>query len=249
MAGVIGFARAASTDMLVAAPFCVAMLAWWAWHQNGRRLWLAVFYALLAVGMLAKGPIAPALAVMVVGVYALLRRDAKIFLRSLWLPGFLLSLAIALPWYAAIQMKVPQFFRVFFIQHNLERFGTNLYQHSQPFWYYIPVFLLSTLPWIVFTLPALIEAVRGGVRQLQGASQTAQADGNTGENSGDQLPLFLLLWIAIPIVFFSISRSKLPGYILPTLPAAAMLTADYLHRRRSVSRTQLMLHSLLCGAL
>src|SRR5215470_9162048 len=220
MAGVIGFARAASTDMLVAAPFCVAMLAWWAWHQNGRRLWLAVFYALLAVGMLAKGPIAPALAVMVVGVYALLRRDAKIFLRSLWIPGFLVFFAIALPWYVAVQTKVPQFFRVFFIQHNLERFGTNLYQHSQPFWYYIPVFLLSTLPWIVFTLPALVDSGADSVRRFRGENQTNQND--------DGLQSFLLIWILIPIVFFSVSRSKLPGYILPAIPAAAVLTADYL---------------------
>jgi 4-amino-4-deoxy-L-arabinose transferase-like glycosyltransferase len=249
MAGTIGFARAASTDMMISAPFCVAMLAWWTWHQGGRKLWLAAFYALLAVGMLAKGPVALALAVMIVAAYAILRCDGKIFLRSLWLPGFLLFSAIALPWYVAVQMKVPQFFQVFFVQHNLERFGTNLYQHSQPFWYYIPVFLLSTLPWIVFTLPALVEAVRSEVSRLQGAKSAETAEGAANENPDDRLPAFLLLWIAIPIFFFSISRSKLPGYILPAIPAAAVLTADYLHRRQSISRVQLMLHSLLCGVV
>jgi 4-amino-4-deoxy-L-arabinose transferase-like glycosyltransferase len=247
--GIFAFARAASTDMMISSPFCAAMLAWWTWRQGGKKLWLAAFYALLAVGMLAKGPVAPGLAVMIVGAYAILRRDAKIFLRSLWWPGLLLFFAIALPWYVAVQIKVPQFFHVFFVEHNLERFGTNLYQHSQPFWYYIPVFLLGTLPWIVFTLSALVEAVREGVSQVQGGKSAGAADGTASENAQDWLPLFFLLWIGIPIIFFSISRSKLPGYILPAVPAAALLSADYLHRRQSISRLQLMLHSLLCGAV
>jgi 4-amino-4-deoxy-L-arabinose transferase-like glycosyltransferase len=249
MAGILAFARAASTDMMISAPFCVAMLAWWTWHQGGKKLWLGAFYALLAVGMLAKGPVAPALAVMIVAAYALLRRDGKVFLRSLWWPGILLFFAIALPWYVAVQIKVPQFFHVFFVEHNLERFGTNLYQHRQPFWYYIPVFLLGTLPWVVFTLPALVEAVRGGVSRLRSAKNAEPAQGAASENGEDWLPLFLLLWIGIPIIFFSISQSKLPGYILPAVPAAAVLTADYLHRRESISRLQLMLHSLLCGVV
>src|SRR5262245_44841268 len=71
-AAMIGFARGASTDMLLAAPFCIAMLAWWIWHQTEKRLWLVVFYALLAVAALAKGPVAPALAVLIVAAYAAL---------------------------------------------------------------------------------------------------------------------------------------------------------------------------------
>ena len=80
---------------------------------------------LLAIGALAKGPVAPALAVLVVGAYAVLRRDAKIFIRSISVPGFIFfchRAAVVL----AVQHNVPQFFRVFFIEHNLERFGTNL---------------------------------------------------------------------------------------------------------------------------
>ncbi|MGH9568160.1 MAG: ArnT family glycosyltransferase, partial [Candidatus Angelobacter sp.] len=84
---VIGFARGASTDMQLSAPFCVAMLAWWAWHDTGEKVWLAASYALLALGALAKGPVSPGLAVLIVGAYAWLRRDARIFTRTLWLPG------------------------------------------------------------------------------------------------------------------------------------------------------------------
>jgi 4-amino-4-deoxy-L-arabinose transferase-like glycosyltransferase len=241
-AAVIAFARGASTDMLLSAPFGMAMLAWWTWHETGRKLWLGFFYALLALSALAKGPVAPSLAVLIVGLYALVRRDRKVFTRSLWWPGFLLFFAIALPWYVAVQMKVPQFLRVFFLEHNLERFGTNIYHHSQPFWYYIPVFLLSTVPWTLFTVMAVVEAGRESARHWR----TADAI----KNNDDGLQVFLLIWILVPIVFFSISRSKLPGYILPSIPAAAILTADYLHRRSNpLKRWMVMLHSLICAAL
>src|SRR5947209_751687 len=240
--GVIGFARGASTDMLLAAPFCMAMLAWWAWHETGRKLWLAAFYALLAVGTLAKGPVAPALAVLIVGVYALVRRDGKIFWRSIWWLGIVIFLVIALPWYIAVQIKVPEFFRVFFIEHNLERFGTNLYQHKQPFWFYIPVFALGVLPWTVFSLSALVKSIRESIQVFRNRVAENEAP--------DWLEIFLLLWILIPIIFFSISRSKLPGYILPAVPPAAVLTASYLHRSaKALSRWRIIVHAILCGAI
>ena len=242
-AAMIGFGRGASTDMLVSAPFALAMLSWWTGRQTGKKLWLVLFYGLLGVAALAKGPVAPALAVLIVGVYAALRRDGKIFVRSLSVPGFLLFFAIVLPWFVAIQHTVPQFFRVFFIEHNLERFGTNLYQHGQPFWYYIPVFLLATLPWTVFTLPALVEAGRDTLTRWRTNPQ------QPADPADDGLSGFLFVWTIIPIIFFSISRAKLPGYILPAIPAAALLTAEHLHRARTVSRVKVALHALLCAFL
>lgn len=241
-AGMIGFGRGASTDILISTYFTLAMLSWWSWRESSKKLWLIAFYALLGLGALAKGPVAPALAVLVVAGYAVLRRDGKIFLRSLSLPGFLVFFVIALPWYLAVQHQVPQFFRVFFIEHNLERFGTNLYQHSQPFWYYIPVFLLATLPWTVFTLPALVEAGKNAIKRLRANSEPPP-------DPDDGLPSFLFVWTLIPILFFSISRSKLPGYILPSIPPAALLAADYLHRARAVSWLKVALHALVCAVL
>src|SRR5438270_4820799 len=72
VAGMVAFGRGASTDMLVSAPVCLALLAWWTWHETGRKLWLTAFYLLVGVGALAKGPLAPGLAVLIVGAYALL---------------------------------------------------------------------------------------------------------------------------------------------------------------------------------
>src|SRR3954464_15469653 len=249
-AGMIGFGRGPSTDMLVSAPFALAMMCWWTWHQTNRKLWLLIFYGLLGVGALAKGPVAPALAVLVVGAYAVLRRDGKIFVRSLSVMGFILFAAIVLPWYLAVQHKVPQFFRVFFIEHNLERFGTNLYQHSQPFWYYIPVFLLAVMPWTLFAVPALIDAGRNAWKRWRASSQSTNSESVIIDaDSDDGLASFLFVWIIVPIVFFSISRAKLPGYILPAIPAAALLTADYVHRLKAIPRLLTSFHALLCAVL
>jgi 4-amino-4-deoxy-L-arabinose transferase-like glycosyltransferase len=251
-AGMIGFGRGASTDMLVSAPFALAMMCWWTWHQTNKKLLLLIFYGLLGVGALAKGPVAPALAVLVVAAYAVLRRDGKIFLRSLSIPGFVLFFAIVLPWYLAVQHKVPQFFRVFFIEHNLERFGTNLYQHSQPFWYYIPVFLLATIPWTLFAVPALIDAGKNAWKRWRVNSQSTDGEPvivDTNAQADDGLTSFLFVWTLVPIIFFSISRAKLPGYILPSIPAAALLTAEYVHRLKAIPRLLTSFHALLCAVL
>ena len=249
-AGMIGFGRGASTDMLVSAPFALAMMCWWTWHQTSKKLWLLIFYGLLGVGALAKGPVAPALAVLVVGAYAVLRREGRIFVRSLSFIGFLLFAAIVLPWYLAVQHKVPQFFRVFFIEHNLERFGTNLYQHSQPFWYYIPVFLLAAMPWTLFAVPALIDAGKKAWKRWRSSTRSTDPESTIIEaETDDGLPGFLFIWIVVPIVFFSISRAKLPGYILPAIPAAVLLTADYVHRLKAVPRLLTSFHALLCAVL
>jgi 4-amino-4-deoxy-L-arabinose transferase-like glycosyltransferase len=222
-AGIIGFARAASTDMPLAATFTIAMLAWYAWHESNAPASLWIAYAFLALGMLAKGPVAPFLAAVVVAVFALASNHYEILRRSLSIPGILLFSLIALPWYVAVQLRNPDFFHAFILQHNLQRFSSNLYHHREPFWYYIPVVLIALLPWMVFAVAAVAEisrawwAERGKLLKSENAQE-------------DELNLFLLIWLLVPVVFFSLSQSKLPGYILPALPAGALLLADYVRR-------------------
>ncbi len=239
-AAVVGFARAASTDMPLAATFTITLLAWYAWHEIGRNLYLLVSYAFLAFAMLAKGPVAPFLALLIVGIFALAKGDARILLRSFWIPGLVLFFVLALPWFFAVQLRNPEFLRVFILQHNLERFGTNLYHHSQPFWYYLPVTILAMVPWVVFVIAAVAELVRSW--WSKGASLL---------QSADALNVFLLIWLAIPVIFFSLSQSKLPGYILPAIPAGAMMLAEYI-RRHVVDDEEppawlLVLHSTLAA--
>ncbi len=247
-AGVIGYAHAASMDMALAATFSAGMLAWWAWRESDRRIYLAAFYVCMALGMLAKGPVAPFLAGAVIVLYALAAREFRVVIRTLWLPGILLFCAIALPWYFAVQARNPQFFREFILQHNLARFSSDLYHHRQPFWFYLPVTALALVPWTVFVIAAFVESVR--IWWVERKSVSAEPDLEL------QLRVFACCWLVVPVAFFSISQSKLPGYILPALPAGAVLLAEYVRRHlgqrkeqeEPVSKSLVVLHSLVAAA-
>jgi 4-amino-4-deoxy-L-arabinose transferase-like glycosyltransferase len=222
-AGIMGYAHAASMDMALAAAFTVSMLGWWAWHKTGKKIYLAAFYGFMALGTLAKGPVAPFLAVVVIVSYAAAVRELRVVFKTLWLPGILLFCAVALPWYFAVQARNPEFFREFILEHNLGRFSKNLYHHTEPFWYYLPVTALALLPWTVFGIAAFVRSVRAWwVSRKSIASES---------NSEYRLSIFACCWLIVPVIFFSISQSKLPGYILPAIPAGALLLADYLKHR------------------
>ena len=239
-AGVIGFARAASTDMPLAAMFTVSLLTWYAWYESGSKRLLALSYALLALAALAKGPVAPLLAGAIIAIFALAKGDRRVIWRTLWIPGMLLFCAVALPWYVAVQIRNPEFFRVFILEHNLARFGSNLYHHKEPFWYYIPVVMLGWIPWTVFALAALWQTVRiwwVERRKMLGSESALNA--------------FLVIWLIVPVGFFSISQSKLPGYIVPALPAGAILLAEYVRQRLTENDRPrfalIILHSVLAA--
>jgi 4-amino-4-deoxy-L-arabinose transferase-like glycosyltransferase len=250
-AGITGYARAASTDMPLAAAFTLGMLGWWGWRESGKRLYLLGFYGCIALGALAKGPVAPFLAAAIIVLYAAAARALRLIVRTLWLPGILLFCAISLPWYVAVQMHNPVFFREFIFEHNLGRFSTNLYHHTEPFWYYLPVMVLALLPWTVFVLAALTRCVRRWGRERK---SSREHESELDPNSGFGLSCFACSWLVVPVAFFSISQSKLPGYILPALPAGAILLAEYLRQRLTesesapVSKWLAVLHALVAAA-
>ena len=248
-AGIIGFARGASTDMQMAAPLAIGLLGWYAWYETDSKFWLFDIYFFTGVATLAKGPVAPFLAIVIVAAFAALRREWSILWRSLWWPGVLLYFAIVLPWFIAVQHQNPTFFREFFLEHNLERFATNRYQHQQPFWYYLVVVLLAVMPWTVVAVRALADGVMTSVAEWRSRRKCPPKP--CPGRPGDAFPEFLVLWALIPIVFFSLSQSKLPGYVLPSIPPITILTGDYLFRRRQggLSRWVLIGHAVLCGVM
>jgi len=245
--GIMGFARAASMDMALAAAFTMALLSWWTWHDTGKRMYLASFYGLLALGTLAKGPVAPFLAFLVIASYAAAVRELRLLLKTFWLPGIILFCVVALPWYFAVQARNPEFFREFIVEHNLGRFSKNLYHHTEPFWFYLPVTALALLPWTVF-------AIAGFARSLRKWRASRTANGASQGDPEYRLRIFSTCWLVVPVIFFSISQSKLAGYILPAIPAGALLLADYLRHRleqnhaRAVAPWLIILHALLAAA-
>jgi 4-amino-4-deoxy-L-arabinose transferase-like glycosyltransferase len=245
--GIMAFARGASTDMQMAAPLAIGLLGWYAWYETGSKFWLYDIYFFTGLATLAKGPVAPFLALLIIVAFAFLRKEWNILSRSFWWPGVVLYFAMVLPWFIAVQHQNPTFFREFFLEHNLERFATDRYQHVQPFWYYLVVMVLALMPWTVIAVRALVDGIQTSVAEWR--LRHSRAGKPLPTRPGDAFPEFLVLWFLIPVVFFSFSLSKLPGYILPSIPPITILTGDYLFRRRQTGLNHWILlgHAALCA--
>lgn len=218
-AGMIVFSRGASFDVLVtmtvAAALASFLMAELATVETKRKGWMAAFYAAVGASLLAKGLIGIVIPAGVVTIYYLLRREwpAKSLLKSmLW--GVPLMLLVAAAWYVPVTLRHGwTFIDQFIIQHHFARYLSNKYHHPQPFYFYLPVLALLALPWTPLLVAALWSARRWAWRSAA---------------APDRLRVFAFAWLIVPLAFFSLSGSKLPGYILPALPGAALLVGDRL---------------------
>ena len=175
-----------------------------------RRRWMLLAWAAAALAVLSKGLAGIVLPAGAVALYMLVERDWRLLARLHWVAGGLIFLAIAAPWFVAVSLANPEFFRFFFIHEHFERFLTREHGRYEPLWYFIPVLLLGILPWVASLFPALW---RAWARDPQARFQPRR---------------FLLLWCAVVFAFFSVSQSKLISYILPMFPALALLIGIYL---------------------
>jgi len=219
--GWIGWGRTATTDMFLASAISLALLSFLlahraeaAWQIRLGRVGFALFSA---IAVLAKGPVGLLLPGLVIAVFLSLTAQWNRWLRPLPLLAMaLLFLGICLPWYAAATLaNGPTFLQGFLGFSNLQRFTNVLYSHPGPPWFYLPWLLLLLLPWSLF-LPAAVARLRFWRWELW---RRAARDPSL------ELPLFLLLWLALIVAFFSAAATKLPGYILPAMPAGSLLVA------------------------
>jgi 4-amino-4-deoxy-L-arabinose transferase-like glycosyltransferase len=225
--GMIGFSHAAATDMPFSAMLTIAMVCAavivrlvpdrssqdGAQHaaplRNDRDVaqqrWVALilFGVFLGLAVLAKGPAAIILCGGAVFLWALFTKRWRDASRLLHPAAIIAFCATALPWYILCARRNPDFLRIFIIEHNFKRFLTPEFQHIQPFWFYVPVLLATFLPWTVGMLAALVDS-----------------------RSRSPVNALFLSFGLFPVLFFTISRSKLPGYILPALPPLAWLLVN-----------------------
>jgi 4-amino-4-deoxy-L-arabinose transferase-like glycosyltransferase len=222
------------------------------------RLWYVFCFA-LGLATVAKGLVGVALPLMIISPYLILTGAWRALLRPrLIVLGALIFLAAAAVWYApVIARNGREFIDEFFIGHHFQRYLSNKYRHPQPFYFFPLVALAGSFPWSFYLISSLarrdswvslkrwrqtssenrfLVPPLGGTAQYHGMDQqrTVPPKGGTknrfSEETLDRLHLFLFLWIAAPIVFFSFSGSKLPGYILPIFPAIALIIGRELER-------------------
>ena len=249
--GLIVFSRAASFDVVITMTTTWS-LAFFLLHElpatRRKGLLLVGFYAFVGMALMAKGLVGVVIPFGVVGFYYALRvaaefvsrKDAKVseqerkevfdsplrplltfaslrekksvLLSLLW--GIPVALAVAAIWYGPVIARHGwSFIDEFFVQHHFARYVSNKYHHPQPVYFYPVIILMLALPWTPYLVMALAK-----VRQWSWR----------GADSLSIVRVFSLAWLVLPLVFFSFSGSKLPGYVLPALPAVALLVADRL---------------------
>ena len=170
--------------------------------------WMLVTWTCLALAVLSKGIVTLVLPGMSLLTYVAITRDLSLLRRLQLAPGLPLFLAITLPWFWVVQSRNPEFFQFFFIREHFARFLTNVAHREEPFWFFIPILAIALLP------------VIGNWRhwRLSGIEATRVPAAFRAE-------LFLLIWCAVVVVLFSFSQSKLIPYVMPIMPALAVVLA------------------------
>ena len=204
--------------VLVSAGFFCFLLAQRAdehHHKKARMGWMWMAFIFAGLACLTKGLIGIVFPMLAVGIGIALTHRWAILKKLHLITGIILFLLVTLPWYLMIQHREPTFTYYFFYYQQIERFlsGGN-FNNVMPFWFYLAVLLGTLIPWSITALPGL-----AGIKKLWRKRQQ------------NYLQFFVVTWVVVIVVFFSITASKIVGYILPVVPAMALLMALYIDQQ------------------
>lgn len=191
------------------AALCSLLLAQTSQNKHSCRNWMWACWAFMGLATLSKGVIGVAIPAMVFIAYSISTWDWKIWTRLRIFSGSILFLAITAPWFVLVSQRNPEFLEFFFIHEHLQRFTQDAHSRTGPIYYFVPLLLVGILPWFLQIPGAVIEAWRERRREFSAG-------------------WLLLCWFVVIFAFFSVSRSKLPGYIIPIFPALALLIGNRL---------------------
>jgi 4-amino-4-deoxy-L-arabinose transferase-like glycosyltransferase len=189
------------------------------------RLWMLGCWTAMALGVLAKGLIGALIPAATLCIYSLWQRDWRVLRRLNLRWGLPLFAAIGAPWFIAAAVRNAQFLKFFFVREHLQRFLTPIEHRTEPWWFFIPVLIVAIMPWLPQAMRALAAALGKG---------PPRADFDAARLLG--------IWCVFVLIFFSLSDSKLIPYILPAVPALALLCAS---QPRADSRACLLAGALL----
>ncbi|HEX8234438.1 MAG TPA: glycosyltransferase family 39 protein [Abditibacteriaceae bacterium] len=238
---IMGLSRQGITDSVLTLCLTLTVIGWIEGYRTDRR-WYYLMAAGAALATLAKGVIGMLLPGAAFVLWLLLRRDGKELRRVPFAGALCLYLLLAVPWHLGMYRATGALFiREYFLHNHVQRFTGEAWGHVQPFWYYILILLAGMFPWSVL-LPS------AWWRGLQGCREQRSEPGVGWA--------MWAVWAAVVVGFFSISRSKLPGYILPAVPALSLLIGVQVDRlwreRQSLGKLEMALLglvSVLLGAI
>lgn len=198
---------------------CGLLLAQTSPDLSGRLRWMLACWAGMALAVLSKGLIGLALPGAVLIVYTVVARDWVIWKRLHLLAGLLVFAVITVPWFVLVSIRNPEFPQFFFVHEHFQRFTSKVHHREGPWYYFLPILLGGLLPWLAVFMQSLWAARHEAPLPVMAVSTDAR---------GFRPKKLLLVWSVFIFIFFSISSSKLPSYILPVFPSLALLIAAYL---------------------
>ncbi|MCC6196605.1 MAG: glycosyltransferase family 39 protein [Burkholderiales bacterium] len=234
----VGLAHLLTLDSLLSFCMTLMLCAFLLAQRAGapahvQRNWMLAAYAAAAAATLTKGLVAIAIPGATLVLYTLFTRDAGPWKRLHALPGAAVFLALAAPWFLLVSAANPEFARFFFIHEHFQRFLTQTHNRGGEWYYFVQWFVLGLMPWILVWAATLVRSWRDAPREANGFSWER----------------FCLVWAAFLFVFFSLSGSKLPSYILPMFPALALVLGFELTRLSSRALMWIALPLAVGGAL
>ncbi|HBK23297.1 MAG TPA: glycosyltransferase [Planktothrix sp. UBA10369] len=228
----IAWGRTGVSDMLLASSITISLLTFFLGYAQPKtrqqKGWYFIFYSFAALAVLAKGPIGIILPILIIGGFLIYTKQWQ---RVLWemqlLKGSLVFLIIAVPWFVLVTIANGQaYLDTFFGHHNFERFTSVVSNHPGPWFYYFPVILVALLPWSVYLPVAIYQVKFWQIQDLR------------SQDRSQHLGLFALFWFLIIFGFFSLSATKLPSYILPSIPAGVILISLWGNQRNNIESNQ-----------
>lgn len=242
------FGRLGYSDMLLNVCFSGALLSFFMGYIQSlapnKTRWYFGFYSLMALAVLAKGPVGVVLPGAIVLIFLACVRNLRSGLEEMKVvPGAVVFGLITLPWYGLVYLaNGSAFINSFFGLHNVERFTRVVNQHSGAWYFHLVIVFVGFLPWSLM-LPAAIAQVLGQKRWREPDGVDQQSDRT------EQLGLFALIWFAVILTFFTIAVTKYITYSLPAIPAAALLVALWWQQQMTERRSSLWLIGSVYAAL
>ena len=227
---VIIWSRTAVSDSLLCGTVGISLLLFWRKFVENRGKNCILPWIFLSLAILTKGPVAVVIVVLTLMIFLSTQENWKELLYKVKpIQGILITLLISLPWYLIVFLKEGQtFLDSFFGYHNLQRYTSVVNNHSEPWWFFIYIMIIGSMPFSVFLFHGIFATIREFI-----------TDGRKYFKNHNSLYLFSLCWLFAILAFFSISATKLPSYWLPATPAAGILVAKsaeiFIDKKKNIS--------------
>jgi len=227
---IIIWSRTAVSDALLTGTLGISLLLFWRRMASENNDQCISAWVLLGFAILTKGPVAFVLALLTITSFLFSQKNWKTLLCKINpKKGFLITILISVPWYILELIKEGKpFWDNFFGYHNFQRYTSVVNNHAEPFWFFLYIMILASLPFTPFLYHGIFKTSKDFFKRSKESCSVSET-----------LYTYSLCWLTSVLIFFSLSATKLPSYWLPAIPAAALLTSNSFISLKNINKSYL----------